>query len=480
MPAHVLPYSFSFRGGISRRGIVDRSSPYISGGFRHRLAYRFVDNRLLAPLGCRLTPEAADLIDVCVAITICDRRGPRNSGQIAWLFDGIPNRSFEISILVRRPDLWNRIDKDGAVSGLFNLLSGDEATVRFEQRVRDPRPAELQLPLLLAPPADDAVVLLHSGGLDSLLGMAHVLASNEHSQLVPVSMITHTRIRRVVEEVSKSLEREFPYAQFRGSQLALFQHDTRDHIDDRATEYRTRILPCLAAGVVVAAALGSSRHQLTENGPGAINLPTSFEQLDSWTTRATHPKTLAAFELLASLALDREVRIDNIGLPHTKGQLALVLRDKRFEDAARRTVSCERFPYARSDSPCGRCTSCLYRQAALQRVGMAHIDSSRSGQDSELECQAVSPGRSVAATALAEFVAQLNALLSSDDPYRALDAEYPRIDEVRAVTTAHGISDESVQQMIVDLYREFSNEIGSFLGAEPVAFPQQSVRAVAS
>jgi hypothetical protein len=82
MPAHALPYSFSFRGGISRRGIVDRSSPYISGGFRHRLAYRFVDNRLLAPLGCRLTPEAADLIDVCIAITICDRRGPRNPARL--------------------------------------------------------------------------------------------------------------------------------------------------------------------------------------------------------------------------------------------------------------------------------------------------------------------------------------------------------------------------------------------------------------
>jgi hypothetical protein len=480
MPAHVLAYSLSIRGGISRRGIVDRSSPYISGGFRHRLAYRFVDNRLLAPLGCRLAAEAADLIDVCIAITICDRRGPRNPGQIAGLFDGIPNRSFEISISVRRPDLWNRIEKDGTVSGLFNLLSGDEATVRFEQRVRDPRPAELQLPLRLAPPADGAVVLLHSGGLDSLLGMAHVLASKGHSHLIPVSMITHSRIRHVVEEVIKSLEREFPYAQFQGSQLALFHGNSRDHIDDRASEYRTRILPCLAAGVVVAAALGSSRLQLTENGPGAINLPTSFEQLDSWTTRATHPTTLAAFEALASLALDREVRIDNVGLPYTKGQLALVLRDKRFQDAARRTVSCERFPYAVSDSPCGRCTSCLYRQAALRRIGIAHIDSPRSGQDSELKCQAVGSRRSVAETALAVFVAHLNGLLSTDDPYRALDAEYLRIDEVRAVLTAQGMSDESVQQMITDLYREFSNEIGSFLGAEPMALPRQPVPAVAS
>ena len=480
MPAYALPYSFSFHGGISRRGIIDRSSPYIAGGFRHRLAYRFVDNRLLMPLGCRLTPEAADLIDVCIAITICDRRAPRYPSQIAWLFDGIPNRSFEISIPVRHPNLWNRIEKDGAVSSLFNHLSGDKATVRFEQRVHDPRPAELQLPFRPAPLSRDAVVMHHGGGLDSLLGMAHVLASNEHSHLIPVSMVTHPRIRGVVEEVIKSLQRAFPSAQFQGSQLALFQHNTQNRIDDRATEYRTRILPCLAAGVVVAAALESSRLQLTENGPGAINLPTSFEQLDSWTTRATHPKTLAAFESLASLALDREVCIDNVGLPHTKGQLAQVLRDKRFEDAARRTVSCERFPYARSDSPCGRCTSCLYRQAALHRVGMAHIDSIQSDQDSEFECQAVRLRRSVAATALAEFVAQLNALLWSDDPYRALDAEYLRIDEVRAVATAQGMSDEAVQQMILDLYREFSNEIRSFIGAEPVAFPRQPARAVAS
>jgi len=226
--------------------------------------------------------------------------------------------------------------------------------------------------------------------------------------------------------------------------------------------------------------MGSGRLQLTENGPGAINLPTSLEQLDSWTTRATHPKTLAQFSSLASLALNREVSIVNTGLPYTKGQLALVLKDSRFEEAARLTVSCERFPYVNFDSPCGRCTSCLYREAALYRVGMGQIDSLRNVQNGDAGKQSLSSSGSIGATALALHISRLDALLASRDPYRALDAEFPRIDEVRIVAPDLGMSDEAIQQMLVALYQEFSKEIGAILKTKVLALPRRPVRAIAS
>jgi hypothetical protein len=137
-------------------------------------------------------------------------------------------------------------------------------------------------------------------------------------------------------------------------------------------------------------------------------------------------------------------------------------------------------PYAKADSPCGRCSSCLHRAAALQHAGMAPIDSSRIGGDGETGRQTTSAKRSVAATAHAVSVARNCQLLSSDDPYRAFDAEYPRIDEARAVAAAQGISDDSFQEMIVNLYREHCHEMGTFLGVDPVALPRQVERAVAS
>jgi hypothetical protein len=86
----------------------------------------------------------------------------------------------------------------------------------------------------------------------------------------------------------------------------------------------------------------------------------------------------------------------------------------------------------------------------------------------------------VDATALALFAARLDELLSSEDPYHALDLEFLRIDEIRSVAPNLGMTDEGVQQMIVALYREFSSEIVAFLRGMPVPFPGRSMHAVAS
>ncbi len=362
-----VSYKFSLCGGITRSGTIERTLLDVRNAVPDWYRYALDDNCLVLPLGHHITPDMADLLDVCLAIALCDRRAPRDTG---W-------RVVDVSIPVRHPKVWNRPEVQQAVIRLAEMLTGDIWIVRFEQRCHNPRQAATQLSFDPPPAIEDAVMALHSGGLDSLLGIAEVLAANERSAVIPVSVITSSKARRVVNAVTESLQRAFPHALMRGSHVRLI-HRRIDHIDDREGTYRTRILPCLAAGVVVAAALGSGRLQLTENGPGAINLPSSPEQLDVWTTRATHPKTLAAFADLATQVLGHDICIENTGLFKTKGQLAAVLRDSRFREAARLTVSCERFPYANADAPCGGCMSCLYRQIALHRAGMTHIDAERN------------------------------------------------------------------------------------------------------
>ncbi|MGH7963582.1 MAG: hypothetical protein ACRERD_17455, partial [Candidatus Binatia bacterium] len=308
-----LKYEFSFRGGITRRGTVKRTIRNISGSAPDWFRYYLDDNHLVLPLGRDITAEMADLLDVCLAIAICDRRAPR----------GLDRRVIDVSIPVRRPEIWNCPEVQRAVVRLAEMLTGDIWIIRFELRRDQARQVATQLSFDPSPGVEHPVVALHSGGLDSLLGMADVLAANERATLVPVSVITNSKTRRVINTVTGSLQRAFPDALIRGSHLRLI-HRRTEIIDDREGIYRTRILPCLAAGVVVAAGLGSRRLHLTENGPGAINLPSSPEQLDAWTTRATHPKTLAEFAGLAILVLDREIRIVNTGLWKTKGQLVSV------------------------------------------------------------------------------------------------------------------------------------------------------------
>lgn len=463
-------YEFSFGGGITRRGTIKRIRPNINGSAADWFRYYLDDNHVVPPVGRHLTPAMADLLDVCLAIAMCDRRAPRD----------LDRRVIVVSIPVRRPEIWKSLEVQGAVTRVAEMLTGDIWIIRFERRGYEARQVAAQLSLFdSVPKVEQPLVVLHSGGLDSLLGMAEVLAANERAGMVAVSMITNSKTLRAIKAVTDCLQRAFPDALICRSHLRLVHHRI-DDIDDREGTYRARILPCLAAGVVVAARVGAGRLQLTENGPGAINLPSSPEQLDTSTTRATHPKTLAYFEELVSLVLDREIRIVNTGLRKTKGQLALVLQDDRFEEAARLTVSCERFPYANANAPCGTCMSCLYRQMALHRADMSHVDAERNARRKEMMARESRRMSGIASSALALHLAHLRMLLDTADPYRELDAEYERIDEVLQVAESLGVSPDDLKRSMVDLVREFVAEGDSFVRSAVDMIPRSQGYARAS
>src|SRR4051794_14209802 len=101
-------FEFSFGGRISRNGTFMRRAPQFGGVPPIWFRYLFDDNRLILPLGRQVTPEMADLLDVCLAIAMCDRRAPRGFDK-----NGVPStlqirRCIGVSIPVRRLQLWNR------------------------------------------------------------------------------------------------------------------------------------------------------------------------------------------------------------------------------------------------------------------------------------------------------------------------------------------------------------------------------------
>jgi 7-cyano-7-deazaguanine synthase in queuosine biosynthesis len=471
-------YSFEILGDIGRSGVIERSIVSAESGSRDRFRYYLDDNRLLLPFNRVLTPEMADLLDVCLAIAMCDRRAPRVLGRRKAHVALGSVRIINVSIPVRCLELWNRAEVVEAVILLAQLLTGDIWNIRFEHRERPSRQVAHQESFTPRLSIRQAIVALHSGGLDSLLGMAKVLAANEQVTLIPVSLITNSKTIRVVEKVTKSLQGTIPEASIRGSYVRLVHRRNGRPIDDRERECRTRILPCLAAGIAVATEFADGRLQLTENGPGAVNLPTSLEQLDTWTTRATHPMTLESFAHLATVVLECEIRIDNTGWLQTKGELAIAqLHDQRFHNAARLTVSCERFPYSNADSPCGACMSCLYRKMALHAASLGNIDGERKSHSWERDKYAEVP---LGQAALAVFVEQLKRFLFSEDPHDKLSAQYRRIDEVLEVARYLGMTEDAVRNSIVDLYRTFIAEAEAFFSADLTMFPQQRDRAVAS
>ncbi|MBA3528952.1 MAG: 7-cyano-7-deazaguanine synthase [Propionibacteriaceae bacterium] len=120
----------------------------------------------------------------------------------------------------------------------------------------------------------------------------------------------------------------------------------------------------LASGAIGAIGLGQDRLIVAENGPGAINLSSSFRLGAPQLNRSMHPSTLKSVSDLFSLALGRPFRIENVALGLTKRQMVSQLRDAGFHGLIPLTVSCDGFPYSNGDH-CGRCSSCLFRALAL-------------------------------------------------------------------------------------------------------------------
>jgi hypothetical protein len=454
-------YRFIFPGGLLQRGDVLRVSPAIDGGRTHRFRY-LLDDRLLAiPLGRSMPPEAADLLDVCAAIYFADRQAPREiEGDVRPPGERGPRR-MELAIPIRRRDRWQSPEIHTLLEELAFFLSDDDWTVRFVERTADPRFAEGQAHLFAPKLLPDPRVTLFSGGLDSLLGLVDAVASGAAESVLAISVVTHPRLRRVVDGVLAEVRGGSATA-IQGLRLRVSMLGPGRELDDREGSQRARALLYLAAGIVVAAMAGRGLLQVTENGPGAINLPGTPDQTGARTTRAMHPKTLALFARLASAVLDRPMSVVNTGLWRTKGELAASLGDGPLASPVQRTVSCDRFPYLPANRACGTCGSCLYRRIALNAAGLAHLD--RKLYDTDvLDPTLPWSGRDLLPLlGLRESVARLRTALGERRPYAALDAGFATIDDVVAAAPSLGLTEDETQAALVRLFNAHVRDAEAF------------------
>ena len=468
MPRALVPsYRFNFPGGLTQRGRMVRVSPAIDEGRSHRFHY-YLDDRLLAfPLGRRMPATLADLLDVCAAIYFVDRQALRAvDGDLRSPTERWHRRFEEVAIPVRRPDAWRSAEVRRLLGDLTAFVSDDDWTFRFDRRVSDPRPAESQGQLFPTGRESAPLAVLHSGGLDSLFGLIEAAQSGDAGTVLAVSVVTSPRLCRVTERVLAALRPGTPTVLLEELRLHVGISGIGRPLDDREPSQRTRSLLYLAAGVAAAVLAGRDTLRVTENGPGAINLPCTPDQLGARATRAMPPKTLGLFADLASVILDRRIVITNGGLFRTKGELAEVLRDGRFAAGARQTVSCERFPYRPAHRGCGTCGSCLYRRFALNAAGLSDLDGERyaAHEDAGLLDPDLQWDRHdlVPLFAQRELVERLRTMIATDRPFAALDAAFPTIDDVVSIAPTLGLTERQAQVELVRLFATYVREVDAF------------------
>lgn len=457
-------YRFAFRSGLSTIGKVDRVNTSNNSEQVHRIGYR-LDDLPLAQWAGRPIPDAvADLIDVSAAVYIADRLSPREAAADPRFPGDRWHRRIHVVLPLRHPDRWRQAAVLACLEELLGFLTDDIWSFEFTRRWSCPRGSEAHVPCL-QPVDHGAATVLHSGGLDSLFGLAELAGDRCNTAIVPVTVVTNARVRDAAASVLDVIRRSAVAAPpLLPARLRIRIGGAGRARDDREPTQRARAMLFLGAGIGAAVIAGTNQLRVCENGIGAISLPMTADHWGARATRAMHPKTLLLMSRLAGLVLDQQLGIVNTGLPFTKGELAQRL-DDRFIVAARNTVSCDRTTYVRLGEACGKCTSCLLRRVALVAADLDKVVDGRPGKyrtDWFDSSATWSSENIISLMAMRDQVERLRGA-TREQEFAALDRAFPDLFDVVTLAPSLGLTEDEVERQLLRLYTTYVREFDAFV-----------------
>lgn len=312
----------------------------------------------------KLVPSdnAYDLLNIAIGVYAVDQMISRKiDGFQKW------SRHFILHIPVHSVTEWNNVKND--FEKLLSFLSGDKWEVIFrEQKNRIVPDKEL-----FSNPKGIQVVSLFSGGLDSFIGAVDLLEKGKK-----VAFVSHykggTAEKFSQDELYSILEKAYKKDSFRN--LQFFVQPNQDKLSTKEPSSRCRSLLFICLGIAVANSLGNDINlNVPENGFISLNVPLTHTRLSSHSTRTTHPYYMQLFNKI----LD-QLGINNIIFnPYqfcTKGEMIKnCLNQEFFKSNYKKSISCahpdiSRWSGGSPNQPCGYCTPCIIRKAALNKAGL--------------------------------------------------------------------------------------------------------------
>lgn len=434
---------------------------------RQAIQHKYVIRKesLSLPFGREIPAILNDLVDLALTVYAVDRfvrRQSNESGDWWW------QRCFDVHVPVADPDRWNEKETIRLLKDALDFLTEDEWNFRFQPHDKAPERASVQR--VFFPPESPSVVALFSGGLDSFAGMALRLAEGDLHSIVALACSTNPRLLKKQQILLRALNgRTQTCLMPVFVRPGLIQQGHSYNLNERSQRARGFLFNTLGAvGAVMARA---SELLVYENGIGSINLRLSEAQLGAQSTRATHPVALHKMERFLSKLLGRELHLRLPFVFSTKGQMCEVLGESPFRALAVKTISCDGFP-RREVGPeqCGVCTSCLLRRQALWSAGIAEdCDEGQYRHDVLGDMRSVPEKKLAPLWDMLLQADRLGCAIRSATPWQNLSIEYPELQEVRDVLVdwQGSVTKASVEQRIVDLYRNYCSEWERFPAYPP-------------
>ena len=243
-------------------------------------------------------------------------------------------------------------------------LSCDNWTIRFLHAAGD---AESKLEV----EEKDGVVLLFSGGLDSLCGAAYYAEMN-----MPVVLVSHINMNRVTSGAQATLF-EAIRAHYADVEIKRFEYrvNARKYQDlefpeEREDSQRTRSFLFLSLAALTARRSGFNKIiSIAENGQFAIHLPLSPARIGPFSTHTADPRFVKQVEGIFQVVLGMDgLTIENPFLYLTKAEI-LTSFPTALKKIIPDSVSC--WKASRIDaSHCGECIPCFTRRIALEHHGI--------------------------------------------------------------------------------------------------------------
>ena len=320
-----------------------------------------VDFVPLAQVGKVTCPELLDLILLASVVYALDRRILRSTAGDNW------TRSFSFTLPVDKPAVWQ--ETKVTVDQCLSFLTGDEWDVNYERRKTDL--ANIQRIGKTESLWEVGAVSLFSGGLDSLVGVIDWLEQNPQSSIV---LVGHhdPRIPGPYSDqngVFNILDSKYP-ARLSRVLTGIGADSGKD------TSLRSRSFLFIALGLYTAHSYSDSVLLLIpENGTMALNVPLTPSRVGSCSTRTVHPYYLSSVrEIAVHLGINNPM-VNPLELK-TKGEcLSECLNQDTLKLAIPFSASCAKRGHKsswvrRTAKQCGGCIPCIYRRAALHKIGL--------------------------------------------------------------------------------------------------------------
>lgn len=420
----------------------------------------------------RLSPRFRDFLDLAAYVYTADcsaRRGGK------WGEDDTLEpwaRDFRLVVPVRDLDFWSDENVCGLLRRTLNFLSDDDWKFEFrpfesldDEQLRFTFTDDEDWPFL-----DIDRVSLFSGGLDSLAGAVARASNGQSLVLVSHRPVTtqDARQRRLYHSLRSRVDVPTVRIPVWVNKSGTFG---REHTQ------RTRSFLYAVLGALVAESMRAAGISFYENGVVSLNLPVADEVVGARASRTTHPLTLAYFEQLTKLVLERPFVIDNPFLFKTKKDVVCLIANAGHAELIGQTCSCAHqghFP-SKSQYHCGTCSQCIDRRIAVAAAVLENADPAvdyrtdvflgprTEGYERNIAVDYVRHAMELSQLGEQEIAHRFNAELS-----RAVRFLADRSDAAKRLIALHRRHGEAVTQVVAAKIGEQSLEIVT-CGIEPTS-----------